>query len=339
MQILRRTLTRACAFLLLFAAPSFTQAADAPWGADYFPNVELTTHEGKKVRFFDDLIKDKVVAINFIFTSCPDVCPLETARMREVQKILGDRVGVDVFMYSISIDPETDTPEVLARYAEQYEAGPGWIFLTGKEEDITTLRTKLGLFDERTDSKDLSEHNLNLIIGNQKTGRWMKRSPFENPYILATQIGSWLHNWKLPPKSEQDYAEAPELRQIGRGESLFRTRCASCHGLGKKQMEGEGGRDVGPDLLGVTQKRGRAWLARWIADPGKLIAEKDPLATELFEAYDRVLMPNLGLNALEIEALLSYIEEESARQHDHSSHDHGKHDHGEQEPSKEHKHE
>ncbi len=179
-----------------FLAAAQTHAAGGPWGADYFPNVELTTHEGKKVRFFDDLVKDKVVAINFIFTSCPDVCPLETARLREMQKILGDRVGTDVFMYSITIDPDTDTPEVLKQYTELYQIGPGWTFLTGKESDITLLRTKLGLFEASTDSADLEEHNLNLIIGNQRTGRWMKRSPFENPYILATQIGSWLHNWK-----------------------------------------------------------------------------------------------------------------------------------------------
>ena len=75
------------------------------WGANYFPNVPLTNHEGKQVRFFDDLIKDKVVVINFIYTTCPDSCPLETARLVEVQRILGDRVGRDVFMYSITIDP------------------------------------------------------------------------------------------------------------------------------------------------------------------------------------------------------------------------------------------
>src|SRR5436190_17155902 len=88
------------------------------WGADYFPNIELTTHEQKHVHFFDDLVKGKVVMINFIYTSCPDSCPLETARLAEVQDILGERVGRDVFMYSISIDPARDTPEKLAQYAE-----------------------------------------------------------------------------------------------------------------------------------------------------------------------------------------------------------------------------
>ncbi len=103
------------------------------WGADYFPNVRLTTHEGDAVRFFDDLIKDKVVVINFMYTSCPDVCPLETAKLAELQAILGDRVGRDVFLYSITIDPKIDTPLVLREYAERYGARPGWQFLTGAD--------------------------------------------------------------------------------------------------------------------------------------------------------------------------------------------------------------
>ena len=149
------------------AAPG---SGGAIWGADYFPDVPLVTHEGKKVRFFSDLIKDKVVAINFIYTNCPDACALETAHLREVQKILRDRVGRDVFIYSISIDPAHDTPQVLKAYAEKFDVAQGWLFLTGKEADITLLRKKLGLYDE--EQKDnLKEHPLTQIIGNQKTGQ------------------------------------------------------------------------------------------------------------------------------------------------------------------------
>src|SRR5262245_493558 len=115
----------------------------SPWGRDYFPDVPLITHEGKTVRFFDDLTEGKVVVINFIYTSCPDACPLETARLLQVQKILGERVGQDVFLYSISIDPLRDTPEVLRAYSERFGTGPGWLFLTGQPADIALLRTKL----------------------------------------------------------------------------------------------------------------------------------------------------------------------------------------------------
>ena len=282
------------------------------WGANYFPNVPLVTHEGKSVRFFDDLLKDKVVAINFIYTSCQDTCALETARLANVQRILGDRVGKDVFMYSITIDPEHDTPEVLQEYAKKFQVGPGWLFLTGKEADITLLRRKLGLYIEEIQDGS-NNHNLSLIMGNQSTGRWMKRSPFENPYVLATQMGDWLHNWKRPNLAKNGYADAPKLRNISRGETLFRTRCTSCHTIGEGDRVGPDRNTVGPDLLGVTEQRDEAWLGRWLAAPDKMLAEKDPIAMELYAKYNNVLMPNMRLNKLEVASLIDYMDGESRR--------------------------
>jgi protein SCO1/2 len=315
--------------MFFWGAPAIASGnAGSIWGADYFPNIPLVSHQGKTMRFFDDVIKDKVVVINFIFTRCPDVCPLETARLREVQKILGDRVGQDVFMYTITIDPEYDTQDVLKKYAEKFEAGPGWLFLTGKKDDIILLRKKLGLYSKEDESGRLSAHTLSLIIGNQKTGRWMKASPFENPYILATQVGSWLHGWKLPPRKGQDYAKAPELRSISKGENLFRTRCAACHTIGTEEVAGPKKQPLGPDLLNVTERRDRAWLVRFIAEPDKVLEEKDPLAMALLTAYNDLPMPNLRLNEVEIQELLSYIEDESRRkgQYQHgSSGEHGNH--------------
>ena len=291
------------------------RSGSARWGANYFPNVTLTTHEGKSVRFFDDLIKDKVVVINFIYTTCPDVCPLETVKLKELQAILGDRVGRDVFMYSITIDPGTDTPEVLNAYAEQYHVGPGWSFLTGAEEDITLLRKRLGLYIEEIQDEDSSDHNLSLIIGNQATGRWMKRSPFEDPYFLADQVGTWLHNWKTPALNQDSYANAPQLRAMSTGERLFQTRCAACHVIGAWDQvpAHQSGRQIGPDLLNVTQRRDRAWLARWLEEPDAMLAEKDPLAVELYERHRRVPMPNMDLKEPEVAALLEYLEVESRR--------------------------
>ncbi len=124
----------------LQAQPQVQVEAATPWGANYFPNTPLLTQDGEKVHFFDDLIKDKVVAINFIFTGCSDSCPVETARLRQVQKILGDRVGKDIFLYSISIDPYNDTPATLKRYAEKFGIGPGWTLLDGDADDIEQLR-------------------------------------------------------------------------------------------------------------------------------------------------------------------------------------------------------
>src|SRR5262249_56205860 len=120
-------------------------AVGSRWGADYFPNVTLTTHEGRTVRFFDDLIKDKIVAINLIYTTCQYACPLETARLAQVQRLIGDRMGRDVFFYSITIDPDHDTPAVLAEYAQRYGVGPGWLFLTRSRAGIALLCRELCL--------------------------------------------------------------------------------------------------------------------------------------------------------------------------------------------------
>lgn len=282
-----------------------------PWGKDYFPNTELVNQDGQKVRFFDDLIKDKVVAINFIFTSCTDSCPLETARLLQVQKVLGDRVGKDVFLYSISIDPETDTPEVLKKYTEKFRIGPGWQFLTGNKDDITELRKSLGLFIDGIDNGRNKDHNLSLIIGNQSTGRWMKSSPMENPYILADRLSKTLQNWKDASTSGQDYASAPTLRPPSAGEQIYRTRCSSCHTLG--DTENAGMRSIGPDLIGVTRQRDPQWLKRWIKEPDQMLAEKDALAMQLYEKYNSLAMPNLRLGDTEANAVLTYLAEETER--------------------------
>ncbi|EJM64420.1 SCO family protein [Pseudomonas sp. GM55] len=288
--------------------------ADTPWGGNYFPNTLLTDQDGQQLRFFDDMIKGKVVVINFIFTSCSDSCPLETARLRQVQKLLGDRVGKDIFFYSISIDPLSDTPEVLKAYAQRFQVGPGWKFLTGEFADVTELRKKLGLFIEGIDNGRNKDHNLSLIVGNQETGRWMKASPFENPWILADQLANTLHNWKQP-SVEESYADAPQIRPPSNGEELFRTRCASCHSLGPLDGQGIGLRSIGPDLIGVTHKRDPAWLIRWIREPDRMLVEKDPIAMELFDRYNRIPMPNLRLDEHSAQSIIDFLHEETDRQH------------------------
>ncbi|MFG0532055.1 SCO family protein [Pseudomonas sp. yb_2] len=286
------------------------EAAASPWGASYFPNIPLLTQDGEKVHFFDDLIKDKVVAINFIFTGCSDSCPVETARLRQVQKILGDRVGKDIFLYSISIDPYNDTPATLKRYAEKFGIGPGWTLLTGEPDDIEQLRRSLGLWIDGLENGRSKDHNLSLIIGNQATGRWMKASPFESPYILADRLGNSLHNWKQASAKSNDYAQAPQIRSPSSGEQIFRTRCSSCHTVGNTEPGQPG---IGPDLLGVTRQRDANWLVRWLKVPDQMLAEKDPLAMLLFEQYNRLAMPNMRLGDAEVSALISYLEEETAR--------------------------
>lgn len=139
----------------------------------YFPNVELTTHEGKKVRFYDDLIKDKIVVINFMYANCEGICPALTMNLAKVQKLLGERVGRDIFFYSITLKPEVDTPKALNGYAKMHGAGPGWLFLTGKPADIELLRRRLGFVDPDPEvDKDKSNHIGNLRIGNEPLILW-----------------------------------------------------------------------------------------------------------------------------------------------------------------------
>ena len=296
------------------AAQAQAATGDAVWGANYFPNIVLVSQDGKPMRFFDDLIKGKVVAINFIYTGCSAACSMETARLRHVQELLGDRVGKDVFFISISIDPENDTPEALKAYAEKFDVAPGWTFLTGNPQEILRLREKLGLYMPPAKSKANGplDHDLSLIVGNQATGRWMKMSAMENPQLMASQLGEALHNHKVASKQSTSYAVAPvNQRRPSRGEELFRTRCLSCHSIGEVQTARHR-RPIGPDLAKVTKTRERSWLVRWLKEPDVMLAEKDPIATALYNQWNKLAMPNLRLDGHDIDQLLSFLDEASA---------------------------
>src|SRR3989441_6032851 len=155
----------------------------------YLPNVVLTTHENNTVRFYDDLVKGKVVLINFMFTSCKRFCPVTTPNLVKVQAALGDRVGRDVFLYSISLDPATDTPEVLKDYAKKVGAGPGWTFLTGKKETIDKLRRKLGVYDrDPVIDADITQHGGLVVYGNDAIGRWASISGLNKPEVIVRAV-------------------------------------------------------------------------------------------------------------------------------------------------------
>ena len=157
--------------------------------ADYFPNVTLYTHEGKAVRFYDDLIRGKLVAINMMYAQCEGICPGMTQNLLRVQKHLGDRVGRDVFMYSISLLPEQDTPERLKEYADMHHVKPGWLFLTGARADIETLRYKLGFYDnDPIVDADRSQHTGMVRIGNEALDRWCMAPALAEPESIAQAI-------------------------------------------------------------------------------------------------------------------------------------------------------
>lgn len=291
-------LTIAAATVVLFNSKSVS--ASGP-GAQYFTNTPLITQNGKTVRFYDDLIQGKSVVINFIYTQCGDSCPLETAKLAQVQKLLGDRVGKDIFFYSISIDPKRDTPQKLKEYAKKFHTGPGWLFLTGKKEDIELIRRRLGQAAS-PDQNKLSDHSTSLVIGDEPSGQWMRDSSLDDARYIATMVTDWLSSWKYH-KRGQNYQQATraDAPSTDHGAYLFKSRCAACHTVG-------GGDSIGPDLLGVASLRKNSWLTRFIQSPDKMLREKDPIAAALFKKYNRVPMPNLRLSKVDTDALIKYIQ-------------------------------
>jgi protein SCO1 len=161
--------------------------------ARYLPNVVLRTQDDKPVRFYDDLIKDKIVTLNFFYTQCEDGrCPMATANLVRVQNLLKDRVGRDIFMYSFTLTPEHDTPAVLKRYAKAYGVGPGWTFLTGKPGDMEQLRRKLGFAwaNPIRDARKAS-HTGTLRYGNEPLQLWSACPALSKPEWIVESM-SWL---------------------------------------------------------------------------------------------------------------------------------------------------
>jgi protein SCO1/2 len=158
-------------------------------GAAWFTNVEVKTHDGRTLHFYDDVMKGKIVLINFFFTDCDAICPLMTENLARVQELLGPRVGTEIFMASISLQPEHDTPEVLAAYAKTYGIGPGWDLLTGKKDDIDILRHRLGFVSsDKIEDADPEQHIGTVRIANEPMHRWAMSPALVNPPALVRAV-------------------------------------------------------------------------------------------------------------------------------------------------------
>lgn len=291
---------------LMFAAALFWLSAAATasasrWGQGYLPNVELLTQDGKTVRFYDDVINDRVTVISFIYTTCRDICPLITARLAEVYERLGEAAGKDIQFVSISIDPENDTPERLKAHADAFRSDQRWLFLTGKPDNVKLVRHKLG---ER--SRKLTEHGAQIMLYNDMTGEWSRDSAFADLGALALAIRSMIPTWRATAGldavavAETSGPSAPELP----GQALFAKACATCHSIGQ-------GARVGPDLNGVTARRERDWLTRFMKAPRAMHANKDPIALALAEQFPAVRMPNLRLSDADTDDLIAYLDARS----------------------------
>ncbi len=135
----------------------------------YFTDIELTNQEGQKMRLYSDLLKDKVVVINSFFSTCQGSCLPLIRNMAKIQDSLGDRLGKDIYLISISVDPMMDTPQRLKEFAKKNGAKPGWFFLSGEKTNVDFALKKLGQYVD-----DKQDHLNIFIIGNNRTGLWKK---------------------------------------------------------------------------------------------------------------------------------------------------------------------
>ena len=157
----------------------------------YFPNTELVTSEGEKVRFYDDLLKDKIVILNMMYADCNGICPTLTSNLKTVRKILRNEIKHDIYIYSITVNPAHDTPAALKAYAKMHGVDdPQWLFLTGKPAELDELRHKVGFADPNPDvDKDKASHSGMLRYGNEPMAIWGTCQGSAEPDWIAQEIG------------------------------------------------------------------------------------------------------------------------------------------------------
>jgi cytochrome oxidase Cu insertion factor (SCO1/SenC/PrrC family) len=150
----------------------------------YFTDLELRTHDGRKVRFYSDVLEGRTVLINVIYTNCQDACPLITQRLNEVRSLIGERFGRDVHFVTLTSDPERDSPAALRAFAQKHSAeAAGWTFLTGERRNVEHILKKLGQFSQTVES-----HSTLLIAGNVAAKRWSKIRPDAPPLAIAERL-------------------------------------------------------------------------------------------------------------------------------------------------------
>jgi protein SCO1/2 len=156
--------------------------------SDKFSDIVLYNQHGKPVRFYADLVKDKTVIINLMYSGCGDTCPANSAELAKINDVLGSRMGRDIVMLSVSIDPFADTPARLKEYWQAFGEKPGWLFLTGKPGDIDRLRHEFGAYDlDPAIDRDPSQHSGVITVGNDRTDRWTALPLLMNrPQLVGT---------------------------------------------------------------------------------------------------------------------------------------------------------
>ena len=160
------------------ATPASAQGAPVS-----FANVALVDQNGKSVHLEPDLVANKIVVMSFIYTSCTTVCPVVSSIMGKVQKQLGARVGTEVQLVSISIDPQRDDAKRLNEYARSFQNGPGWSWLTGSTQSVAETLKGLGTFNG-----DLKSHAPLILVGDGNSRHWTRYYGFTDPAVLTREV-------------------------------------------------------------------------------------------------------------------------------------------------------
>jgi cytochrome oxidase Cu insertion factor (SCO1/SenC/PrrC family) len=165
-------------------ATKVTMSSEAEMKArNYFTDFPVITQDGQELPFFSGVLKDRVVLLSLFFTNCKQACPLTTQRLAEVQDRLGDDLGSRIFLISISLDPDHDTPEVVKNYAAKFQPKKGWLFITGEKKHLQQITYRLGHTTEQIDM-----HNTHYMIGNVNIERWSKLAPNLPPEAIVLRL-------------------------------------------------------------------------------------------------------------------------------------------------------
>ncbi|HXA15747.1 MAG TPA: SCO family protein [Thermoanaerobaculia bacterium] len=160
----------------------------------HFPNVPLYTHEGKRVMFYDDLVKGKIVTMNFFFAKCDEVCPMVMANLSRVQERVAADLNKRLFMYSLTLKPEEDTVDAIRQFREMHQARPGWTFLTGKAQDLEKVRRGIGFsYPNPVVDKDKTQHIGNIRYGNEPLMLWAACPGMAHADFIAESVSWMLH--------------------------------------------------------------------------------------------------------------------------------------------------
>lgn len=143
--------------------------AQANFAEIVLPDVTLVTQDNNQVSLRDDVVGGRIVVIDFIYTSCTTVCPVLSAIFSQIQKQLGDRLGREVVLVSISVDPNRDTPARLKNYATRLHAGDNWLWLTGRQQTVKEVLEELGAY-----TPNFADHPSMVLVGDGKSGQWTR---------------------------------------------------------------------------------------------------------------------------------------------------------------------